>query len=105
MTTKCTKWSYNIASDRKIDKMALKIPTSSIERPSKIYPNLDFGFENIPSGNTGLEKQRKSSRSICYELSIEQRASLSFVLRVFHKRYLCMYFRVHRTLLSGCGFV
>jgi hypothetical protein len=22
-----------------------------IPRPSKIYPNLDFGFENIPSGN------------------------------------------------------
>jgi hypothetical protein len=34
--------------------MALKIPTSSIARPSKIYPNWDFWFENIPSGNTGL---------------------------------------------------
>jgi hypothetical protein len=27
--------------------MALKIPTSSIARPSKIYPKLDFWFENI----------------------------------------------------------
>jgi hypothetical protein len=35
-------------------KMAIKIPTSSFARPSKIYPNWDFGFENTPSGNTGL---------------------------------------------------
>jgi hypothetical protein len=27
------------------------IPTSDIARPSKIYPNLDFWFENQPSGN------------------------------------------------------
>jgi hypothetical protein len=27
------------------------IPTSSIARPSKIYPNLAFWFENKPSGN------------------------------------------------------
>jgi hypothetical protein len=24
-------------------------------RPSEIYPNVDFGFENIPSGNPALE--------------------------------------------------
>jgi hypothetical protein len=23
-------------------------------KPSKIYPNWDFGFENMPSGNPGL---------------------------------------------------
>jgi hypothetical protein len=28
-------------------------PTSSIARPSKIYPNLDLWFENKPSGNPG----------------------------------------------------
>jgi hypothetical protein len=28
-----------------------QIPSSSIARPSKVYPNLDFGFENKPSGN------------------------------------------------------
>jgi hypothetical protein len=33
-----TKWAYNT-------------PTSSIAKPSKIYSNWDFGFENIPSGN------------------------------------------------------
>jgi hypothetical protein len=27
--------------------------TSSVARPSKIYPNLDFWFENKPSGNPG----------------------------------------------------
>jgi hypothetical protein len=27
---------------------------SSISRPSKIYPNWDFWFENMPSGNTGF---------------------------------------------------
>jgi hypothetical protein len=41
MAGKLTEWSQNI-------------PTSSIERPSKIYPKWDFGFENIPSGNPGL---------------------------------------------------
>jgi hypothetical protein len=28
--------------------------TSSIARPSKVYPNWDFWFENKPSGNTAL---------------------------------------------------
>jgi hypothetical protein len=34
--------------------MAIKIPTSSIAKPSTIYPNWDFGFENIPSDNPAL---------------------------------------------------
>jgi hypothetical protein len=29
------------------------MPTPSTARPSKIYPNWDFWFENIPSGNPG----------------------------------------------------
>jgi hypothetical protein len=32
--------------------MAIKIPTSFIATPSKITPNWDFWFENIPSGHT-----------------------------------------------------
>jgi hypothetical protein len=28
----------------------MAIPTSLIARSSKIYPNWDFGFENMPSG-------------------------------------------------------
>jgi IMP cyclohydrolase len=34
------KWTYNI-------------PTFAIPRHSKIYPNRDFWFENIPSGDPG----------------------------------------------------
>jgi hypothetical protein len=30
------------------------MPTSSIARPSKIYPNPDFWFENMPSGNPAV---------------------------------------------------
>jgi hypothetical protein len=43
---KYIKWS-------KIYQMAIKLPTSSLARPSKIYPNLDFWLENKPSGNLG----------------------------------------------------
>jgi hypothetical protein len=31
-------------------------PTSSIARPFKIYPNRDFWFENMPSGNPDTYK-------------------------------------------------
>jgi hypothetical protein len=27
------------------------MPTSFIAGPSQIYPNIDFWFENVPSGN------------------------------------------------------
>jgi hypothetical protein len=40
MAVKYSKWSKNI-------------PTFSIPKPSKIYPNCDFWFENKPSGNPG----------------------------------------------------
>jgi hypothetical protein len=36
--------------------MAKNIPTSSIARHSRIYPNLDFGYENMPSGNPGRNR-------------------------------------------------
>jgi hypothetical protein len=42
-----------IPNGRKIHQMALKYTTFSIARPSKIYPNWDFWFENMPSGNPG----------------------------------------------------
>jgi hypothetical protein len=35
--------------------MSINIPTSSTARPSKIYPNSDFWFANVPSGNSGLQ--------------------------------------------------
>jgi hypothetical protein len=40
---------------RKIDKIALQIPASSIARPSKNYPNWSFWFDNITSGNPGKD--------------------------------------------------
>jgi hypothetical protein len=39
----------------KIDQMAINVPTSSIARPSKIYPERDFWFKKKPSGNPGRE--------------------------------------------------
>jgi hypothetical protein len=39
------------------------MPTSSIARPSKIYPNWDFWFENIQSGNTDFGAKRTISVS------------------------------------------
>jgi hypothetical protein len=42
MAIKYTKWLENL-------------PTSSIARPSKIYPNWNFWFENMPSGNPDVE--------------------------------------------------
>jgi hypothetical protein len=50
----------NIPIDDKICQMAGKfiqwpsnIPTSSIARPSKIFPKWDFWLEKKPSGNPG----------------------------------------------------
>jgi hypothetical protein len=57
-----TKLPKNIPNGRRIDQMAgeltkwlYNIPVSSIARPSKIYPNWDFWFENNfwQSGNPG----------------------------------------------------
>jgi hypothetical protein len=41
MIVKLTKWSLNL-------------PTFSIARPSKIYPNFDFSFDKKPSGNPAV---------------------------------------------------
>jgi hypothetical protein len=43
----------NIPFGHKIDQLANKKPTSYLARPSKIYPNWEFWFHNIPSGSTG----------------------------------------------------
>jgi hypothetical protein len=55
------QFSTNLPNDHKIYQTAViyskwpkNIPTFSISSPSKIYPNWDFGFEKIPSGNPGL---------------------------------------------------
>jgi hypothetical protein len=44
----------------KIDQIAKNIPSSSIARPSKIYPNLDFWFENVVHGSKMVYFQTKT---------------------------------------------
>jgi hypothetical protein len=44
----------NITNGRKLFQMAINIATLSILGPSKIYPNWDFLFENIPSGSRDM---------------------------------------------------
>jgi uncharacterized protein involved in tolerance to divalent cations len=51
LAIKYTNWSYNVPNGH-----IPIISTSSIARPSKIYPNWDFWLENIPSGNHGAEE-------------------------------------------------
>jgi hypothetical protein len=47
----------NVPNDNKICEMVTKYTNQhmySMARPSKIYPNYDFWFQNIPSGNPGI---------------------------------------------------
>jgi hypothetical protein len=48
---KYTKGPHNVPNGHKITNWPQNMPTSSITGPSKIYPNWDFWYENIPSGN------------------------------------------------------
>jgi hypothetical protein len=48
----------------KIDQMAINIPTSSIARPSKIYPEWYFGFEKKPSGNPDDDASQLITKSL-----------------------------------------
>jgi hypothetical protein len=43
-----------LPNGRKIYQMAIEYTNFFIPRPFKIYPNLNFRFENIPSGNPGV---------------------------------------------------
>jgi hypothetical protein len=58
MTTNYTKLPQNLPNGRKIFQMVIAIPTFSIPRPYKIYPNWHFLFENKPSGNPELGHQK-----------------------------------------------
>jgi hypothetical protein len=53
MAVKYTYWSLNR-------------PTFIIARPSKIYPNWDFWFKNIPSGKPVLDIEKASNTKILF---------------------------------------
>jgi hypothetical protein len=50
---KCTKLTENVPNGHKISPMSVKYYKwpLKISRPTEIYPNGDFWFENKPSGN------------------------------------------------------
>jgi hypothetical protein len=55
--------SKNLTKDSEMDQVSIKyIPTSFIARPSKIYPTLDFWFENKPSGNPASQSHGSVSQ-------------------------------------------
>jgi hypothetical protein len=80
MAVKSTKWSYNL-------------PTSSTARPSKIYANLDFWFENIPSGNPAFLPKEISAATSHSLTRFWQESFLSVMSAVF--------FMLHNILLIG----
>jgi hypothetical protein len=61
------------------------MPTSSIARPSKIYPNLDFWFENKPSGNPALMAEVSSDKTnvAAFHLQAYPRLFSSWVMSIF----------------------
>jgi hypothetical protein len=61
MTTE-TQWAEYIPNGRKIFQMVINyvpIQTFFIPRPSKMHPNLEFWFANIPSGSPGTNPKDK----------------------------------------------
>jgi hypothetical protein len=87
------KWGkiYQIATKlsngHKIYQMAVNIPndhrhnipTFFIPRPSQIYPNFDFWFENIPSGNLDLNTYSKAPTLFRGGWSFVALATLDFI--------------------------
>jgi hypothetical protein len=58
--TQYTKAVENVPDCHKIYQMAIeytKWPNFSVSKPSKIYPNWDFWFENIASGNPASRRK------------------------------------------------
>jgi hypothetical protein len=60
MTTKYTKRPKSTPNGCKIDQMSIKYTNIFHCKTLKNYPNLDFWFENIPSGNPGFGGNIKS---------------------------------------------
>jgi hypothetical protein len=58
------KWQKISKLAGKYTEWPLNIPTSSVARPSKIYPNWHFWFENIPSGNPESQSKRSCFQNV-----------------------------------------
>jgi hypothetical protein len=48
----------------KVFQITIKYTQKKFPRPSKIYPNLDFWYENMSSGNTATEKPNTNVKII-----------------------------------------
>jgi hypothetical protein len=116
---KYTKSALNYQNGHKIYPMAViyskwtwNIPTISISRPSKIYPNWNLWFENIPSGNPAPIWSDFSFRFLLGHCSIlariyvgnnhfynKKRFDYFFFFEIFEvfPRYLCTYSQMKST--------
>jgi hypothetical protein len=65
---KMYQMAINISFGRIIDKIVIKIPTSTIAKPCKIYPNWDLWFENKPYGNPGNHSVSRRRNFQCRRL-------------------------------------
>jgi hypothetical protein len=83
MAEKCTKWRKNT-------------PIFSIARPSKIYPNWYFCFENIPSGNPWRHVFKKEVDRVVSTPSIpdppKKKKSVCRKVSIFLQIYLIFFF-------------
>jgi hypothetical protein len=82
--------------------MALKIPTSSIARPSKIYPKLDFWFENIPSGITEVLFSAKQQVSEIFAAHFSRNDQGDQIGRIF--AYCFTFWQVFENYTSSPNF-
>jgi hypothetical protein len=71
-------------------QMDIKYTNNFIARPSKIYPNLDFWFENIPSGNPDTEwvllQSDKNYVSCCIVILTFKKQQILDLAGVFRSR-------------------
>jgi hypothetical protein len=60
-----TKWSKNIPNGRNIFKTVKEYQCFPFQGPPKFYPNWEFWFENMPSGNPGWSDGSLSQHYFC----------------------------------------
>jgi hypothetical protein len=74
---KYTKLPLNYQMTIKCTKQLKNIPTLSIPRPSKIYPNWYFWFENMPSGNPAPLRNEQQVAFFCFKREISLNGSVT----------------------------